>query len=344
MSLQSRLADLIAAIGADIKSINSRILPTRGYFRNHQATAGTASYTTNSPAAAAIDVANIKGTITTYGDPVEVKLSFGNLSAGGAARVENVGFDLYLDSVFAGRRYFTINVVGNAYAGVIAWNVAPAAGSHVYEIRWFAASGGGANNVALARTDTYPLDFTIQEQTAQAPIQVMSPQRVTALPVTPYDGQEIYFVVDGAKDIIWHLVYSVTTLKWAFLGGAPLTSVIDAVQTLNLTANYTDLGTVGPDVTVPVAGTYLVEFGYTGRHSVAGQTIRASFSRGGTAAVDADDTDYDAQGASLFIPVSRSRPDVALIAGAVVRMKYKTSSNTATYANRWLKVTPQRIG
>jgi hypothetical protein len=48
------------------------------------------------------------------------------------------------------------------------------------------------------------------------------PQRVTSLPSSPYDGQEIYYVADATAGVIWHLRYnasSASAYKWEFVGG-----------------------------------------------------------------------------------------------------------------------------
>ncbi len=48
---------------------------------------------------------------------------------------------------------------------------------------------------------------------------------VTALPSSPTDGMEVYYVANSANRTIWHLRYnssSPSAYKWEFLGGSPL--------------------------------------------------------------------------------------------------------------------------
>src|SRR4030095_11342304 len=45
---------------------------------------------------------------------------------------------------------------------------------------------------------------------------------VSALPGSPFDGQEIYYLADATNSVIWHLRYragSSSAYKWEFIGG-----------------------------------------------------------------------------------------------------------------------------
>src|SRR4051812_173693 len=47
--------------------------------------------------------------------------------------------------------------------------------------------------------------------------------RVTSLPASPTDGQEVYWQVDaGPPTVVWHMRRNAALAKWEFLGGPPI--------------------------------------------------------------------------------------------------------------------------
>lgn len=83
------------------------------------------------------------------------------------------------------------------------------------------------------------------------------PPLVTALPTTPYDGQEISLLVDSANGIVWHMRYraaSPNTQKWEFLGGLPLYSYLYAPSVPNQTSWISPSD--WPAIPIPIAGLY----------------------------------------------------------------------------------------
>jgi hypothetical protein len=121
------------------------------------------------------------------------------------------------------------------------------------------------------------------------------PSVVTALPGTPYDGQEIFYLVSATNGIVWHLKYraaSASAYKWEYVGGQELRDFLANSESLgasNFNA-YSNLATVGPQVTVPLAGEYLqtMELEMFNDGGVSSSNVNISFDRGATAAVDAD--------------------------------------------------------
>jgi len=82
---------------------------------------------------------------------------------------------------------------------------------------------------------------------------------VTTLPSSPVDGQEVYYQADGTNGVIWHLRYrtaSASTYKWEYVGGTALSSEVPASEGIPASGSYGNLATVGPSVTVPLAGEY----------------------------------------------------------------------------------------
>jgi hypothetical protein len=75
------------------------------------------------------------------------------------------------------------------------------------------------------------------------------PLRVTSLPSTPYDGQEVYLVVDSAKNVLWHMRYYAAGSKWEAVSGAP----IFYTKSMNGPNTALTLGAVltGLNITIP---------------------------------------------------------------------------------------------
>lgn len=85
---------------------------------------------------------------------------------------------------------------------------------------------------------------------------IIGPARVLALPVSPVDGQECYFVADATNGVLWHLRYnagSASAYKWEFVGGSSLIAENRASQTAS--AGAWVMG-ANPSIALPLAGTY----------------------------------------------------------------------------------------
>lgn len=86
------------------------------------------------------------------------------------------------------------------------------------------------------------------------------PQVVSALPGSPVDGQQIYYLADPANGVVWHLRYrsaSGSLFKWEYIGGGELlgTGSAGATQSTANVTTYTAM-TGSPIVTLPLAGDY----------------------------------------------------------------------------------------
>jgi hypothetical protein len=170
---------------------------------------------------------------------------------------------------------------------------------------------------------------------------------VTALPASPVDGQKC-ILVDSltAPTWQWNLQYvaAKATNKWIVLGATPLFDEVVASQTTASTT-YANLGTVGPQIQLPVAGDYMVRQGASMKIAGTSTTYYMSYDIGATAAVDAD--------AVIALPgtagdpgfsVMRSRKKLAL--GAVLLVaKYRVGAGAAApFSNRWMEVEPIAVG
>jgi hypothetical protein len=86
------------------------------------------------------------------------------------------------------------------------------------------------------------------------------PPVVSALPGTPFDGQQILYLADATAGVIWHLRYrasSASAYKWEYVGGPPLVRVQGAggAQTTANVATFTPM-TASPSLTLPLAGSW----------------------------------------------------------------------------------------
>lgn len=140
--------------------------------------------------------------------------------------------------------------------------------------------------------DTPPSTSYLWIDTDEPEVTPSVPQLVSALPGSPVDGQEIYFqsTAMAADGIAWHLRYRATAssvYKWEFLGGAPLYNLV-AQNAGTASGTYTDLATPGPDVTVPLAGDYMVAQGCGAANSNVSQEAYMSYAVGATVASDVD--------------------------------------------------------
>ena len=180
-----------------------------------------------------------------------------------------------------------------------------------------------------------------------APTWPVGPPLVTSLPTNPVDGQEVYYLADAANGVMWRLRYraaSASIYKWEVIGGAPLYVEI-TTQESTASITYVGLTTAGPSIALPLAGDYIVEQGLGGYNNAASAWADyMSYDIGGTAAADADAVTLGSNVSTVGQGnAARARRKNGL--GAVtLTSKYKVSGGTGTYNNRWMRVTPVRVG
>lgn len=171
---------------------------------------------------------------------------------------------------------------------------------------------------------------------------------VTQLPGSAADGDEIYYQADAAAGVVWHLRFngqSPSQFKWEFLGGQALyAEVLPNEGTPGGAPAYGAIATAGPSITVPLAGDYDVEIG-AGATPFNG-TSQMSYDIGATPAVDADAALFREDGANASgFSASRKRRKTALAAATALVAKYKSPNGiTIFFGNRYMKVTPVRVG
>ena len=175
------------------------------------------------------------------------------------------------------------------------------------------------------------------------------PQRVTVLPGSPSDGQEVYYVADATNGILWHLRYNalaVGSYKWEFVGGPPLTHTVAASESRSSTTAG-ELTTPGPQVTVPLAGDYWCSWGGRVQAYTTGTIegyIPLYAGAGGNTSTNMICV-FISVGQYNGGSVANSVKATGNAAGDLIRLRY--SSQTAVqwvFAQRWLEVLPVRVG
>lgn len=176
------------------------------------------------------------------------------------------------------------------------------------------------------------------------------PDIVSALPGSPADGQQVFYqdAAMATAGVVWNLRYRAGggTYKWEFVGGNGLSAYVQASQTTASTT-YTDLGTVGPSLTVPLAGDYTVDLQTTMRGSSGSQQQFHSYTIGGAAADDANALQFRQPDSVINSRVAGSftQPKTFATANTALVSKYRVDGGAAAlFWQRWLRITPIRVG
>lgn len=115
--------------------------------------------------------------------------------------------------------------------------------------------------------------------------------------------------------------------------------LFDEIAANETTANtsYTALGTVGPSITIPTSGDWLIAIGALTANNTAGTEAWMSYAIDATAASDNDAAKFSNIGtANKSIGVTRTRKKT-LTAGAVLVAKYRVGGGTGAWEGRWMR-------
>lgn len=176
---------------------------------------------------------------------------------------------------------------------------------------------------------------------------------VTSLPASPVDGQECNYLADATNGNVWHLVYRATSGKWHMTGGAPLYAEVANGGNGIPSTSYGDLGTSGPSLVAPLAGDYLVEYGFEGYFSNIGNANPRGVGAPQVAGAGPFDQNAIFMGPGFAVPAgqqhnqhaARGRKFTAVAAGSGISMKYRYENQSPVLLdNRWLKLTPIVVG
>lgn len=168
---------------------------------------------------------------------------------------------------------------------------------------------------------------------------------VEDLPVNPQDGDEVHLLVDdGVGGVFWHLRYrgseANTSRRWKFLGGTPLFSEVTPEESTTSTS-YTNLSTGGPAIRLPLPGDYDIAIGCMA-FPQSGAIARMSYEIGSITASDNDACRLHVNATQGS--VTRKRRKTSLSGPIDITAKYKTSTGTSAFAERWICITPIRVG
>jgi hypothetical protein len=170
---------------------------------------------------------------------------------------------------------------------------------------------------------------------------------MTALPGSPRDGQVIRYLADATNGIEWMLAYrsaSASAYKWEFIGGAALFAQVQTAESSAATS-YADLTTVGPTVTPPLAGDYVLAYEAAAYSSGIDRALYLNVAVGAAAPLGADYQVISTENiASRTTYIRRELLKLGLAAATAVKLQYQTNADTATFFNRAIKLTPRRVG
>ena len=190
------------------------------------------------------------------------------------------------------------------------------------------------------------------------------------MPGSPVDGQEVYYqsttagTGGGASDTmattgaVWHLRYNSSatgSYKWQFVGGGKVSNRVATQEFTSTTNTYVDLATVGPVLTVPLAGDYFVQWG-ANHYAVTGSTLVAmgigfgpsasvSYPAGGNAGVQWVIRGQLVSTSSQYMALAAADIKTGMAANDLIRAKYFQNQAAGAYwDNRWINVIPIRVG
>jgi len=230
----------------------------------------------------------------------------------------------------------------------------PAAGSRVFSIRAYVSSGtgnvfAGAGGVGINMPAF--IRITKVPSAVAGPAGLVPPTAIgTVLPASPVDGQE-FILTDSltAPTFTWHLRYMAAKAsnKWVFVGGSPLSKWVGTSEsTTTAGLVFVNLATVGPDITIPLAGTYEINLSATLMRSAADPLIQAAVGIGDYAAGShLLQAVMGAYGAGVYQQATAWGIVSGLAAGATLRMRYmQGNAGTLTVSNRQVGITPVAVG
>ena len=211
------------------------------------------------------------------------------------------------------------------------------------DTQWSTPAASSPPEVHVSASAPSPRDQQVIWIDTDEPGGVPAAGLVSSLPMSPVDGQEVYYLADATAGVVWHLRYraaSPSAYKWEVVGGGELvaaTQIADLAMVAIPSTAYTAVGTV----TAPFAGEYVVAYGCA-LTAVPGVTgTYASLLVAG-----ANQATWESYH-GLGTPLSFSRRGkVALAAAAVVAVGVRTDlgHGSAAYGGRYVSLTPVRVG
>lgn len=173
---------------------------------------------------------------------------------------------------------------------------------------------------------------------------------VSSLPGSPVNGQECNYLADSTNGVVWRLKYRTASSKWHFIGGGSMSHSVDASESRAVVAlTWADLTTVGPTLTIPLAGDYIVEFGCnvlapTGyvANASGGAIINVGGTLDGNTNITFGTGPAGGAGNGEQSNISYARK-MTFTAAQVVKMQYISAGSAFNFRWRWLKITPIQV-
>lgn len=146
---------------------------------------------------------------------------------------------------------------------------------------------------------------------------------------------------NGTRWVFQYNAGSGSANKWEFIGGPPVCAGITTPQGANFGGSWGDLGTVGPTVTLARAGDYHVMARGSVQAGVSVDQLALGIANGAVAPSSPFASTSTLPGtyfAEQVVAGTLSYP-----AGATPRVRYLGGSQTNTWSNRFLAITPIRV-
>lgn len=179
------------------------------------------------------------------------------------------------------------------------------------------------------------------------------PPLVTSLPVSPIDGQIIYYRASASDGVIWQLRYnasSASAYKWEFIGGGSLFASVgsDTYGTWETYSSltYGDLATVGPSIVAPLAGEYICRFAVTSQNGSTSSNVKVWVTGDTLPSWTSSDSQSFGNITQVNANHSAIRKRTVPAAGNTVKLIYAVS-NAGVACNFWhrrLDIQPIRVG
>lgn len=179
------------------------------------------------------------------------------------------------------------------------------------------------------------------------------PTVVTALPGSPFDGQEVYFLADSANGVFWHLRYragSASAYKWEFLGGPEILVDGGAVTITTTGSNDGTYQVTSPSkaITPPLSGDYMVEIGGVAQESLGSSNQSyewaISYAIGATAASDTDAAIAGIERNTRDLLIRRKRKTALSNANALTLYAKAEAGNGGPATDMYIMLRPIRVG
>jgi hypothetical protein len=165
----------------------------------------------------------------------------------------------------------------------------------------------------------------------------------TGPPGSPADGDIWVATAVDANGVRWHFQYnagSASAYKWEFIGG-PAIAVDVVTGEATASATNVDLATV-QSFTLPRAGDWDVLFGATTANTTAATNNFTTLTIAGTELALALCTASQG-GASQIDALAHAVRLTGRFGADVLKQQYRTSAGSATFRERYMRITPVRV-